>query len=135
MSDGFIPNIRSFQVFPAIPKPLEPLMELANNFWWVWNPDAVDLFRRLDRRLDTPGLWDEVHHNARRFLGLIPQRILAEVAEDDGYLAHLNRVYSAFQQHLKETGWFQQAHGKEGKLLTAYFSAEFGLHESMQIYS
>lgn len=134
-TNGFVPNIRSFQVFPDIPVALEPLMELANNFWWVWNPDAVDLFKRLDRRLPNPGLWDDVHHNARRFLGLVPQSVLAEAADDDGYIAQLKRVYASFKAHMSEAGWYETAHGKEGKLLTAYFSAEFGLHESMQIYS
>lgn len=130
MSDGFTPTIRTYQVFPDIPGPLEPLMEMANNFWWMWNPDAVELFRRLDRKL-----WEEVNHNPRKFLGTIPQKQLAEHAEDDGYLAHLKRVYAAFKQHMTETGWYEKTHGSKGKLLTAYFSAEFGIHESMQIYS
>lgn len=130
MSDGFAPTIRTFQVFPDIPPALEPLMEMANNFWWMWNPDAVELFRRLDRRL-----WEDVNHNPRKFLGTIPQARLAEAAEDDGYLAHLKRVYAAFKQHMTEPGWYDKTHGSKGKLLAAYFSAEFGIHESMQVYS
>src|SRR5687768_13199532 len=42
------PTIRTFQVFPDIPPALDPLLELARNLWWVWHPDAVELFRRLD---------------------------------------------------------------------------------------
>ena len=77
MSDGFKPAIsKTYQVFPDIPGPLEPLMELADNFWWMWHPDAVELFRRLDRKL-----WDAVNHNPRKFLGAIPQSRLAEAAE------------------------------------------------------
>jgi starch phosphorylase len=133
MSDGFSPTInKTFQVFPDIPARLEPLMELANNFWWMWNPDAVELFRRLDRKL-----WETVAHNPRKFLGTIPQPRLAEAAEDDGYLAHLKRVYAAFKQHMSDPGWYGRHHGNEAdrRLLVAYFSAEFGIHESMQIYS
>lgn len=130
MSDGFTPTIRTYQVFPDIPGPLEPLTEMANNFWWMWNPDAVELFRRLDRRL-----WEDVNHNPRKFLGTIPQQQLRDAADDDGYLAHLKRVYAAFKQHMTEIGWYEKTHGSKGKLLTAYFSAEFGIHESMQIYS
>src|SRR5947209_1097349 len=125
------PTIRTFQVFPDVPGPLSPLLEMAHNLWWVWNPDAVELFRRLDRKL-----WDDVYHNPVKMLGAIDQEKLADAAQDEGYLAHLARVYAQFQGHLTERGWYQKAHGaKEGDLLVAYFSAEFGLHESLPIYS
>ena len=54
------PTIRTFQVFPDVPVPLRPLMEMAQNLWWVWHPDAAELFRRLDRKL-----WDEVEATYR----------------------------------------------------------------------
>ncbi len=40
------PTIRTFQVFPDVPAPLQPLLEMAQNLWWVWHPDAAELFRR-----------------------------------------------------------------------------------------
>src|SRR5690606_11408147 len=101
MADFAIPNVRTFQVFPDIPQPLQPLMELAQNLWWVWHPDVVELFRRLDR-----DLWNKVYHNPVKLLGAISQERLAQAAEDDSYLAHLNRVYEAFQEHMHEEGWF-----------------------------
>ena len=97
MADLFTPNLKTFQVFPNVPASLQPLLEMANNLWWVWHPDAVELFRRLDRQL-----WDEVYHNPVKLLGAIDQKRLADVANDDGYLAHLDRVYAAFKQHLAE---------------------------------
>src|SRR5262245_32816239 len=124
------PNIRTFQVFPDVPEPLLPLMELANNLWWVWHYDAVELFRRLDRQL-----WDSVYHNPVKLLGSISQEKLAAAARDEGYLAHLNRVFEAFKEHLGEEGWYHRAHGDNPKLLVGYFSAEFGIHESLPIYS
>ncbi|MGA2499462.1 MAG: alpha-glucan family phosphorylase [Tepidisphaeraceae bacterium] len=128
---GFItPTIKTFQVFPDLPEALQPLFELAQNFWWVWNPDAVELFRRLDRKL-----WDTVNHNPVKFLGLIEQKKLAAAAADDGYLYNLKRVYEEFKAHLSQPCWFQRAHGDKQKLLVAYFSAEFGIHESLPIYS
>jgi starch phosphorylase len=130
MAEQIGPQIRTFQVFPDIPQALEPLMELAQNFWWMWHPDAVELFRRLDRKL-----WDEVNHSPVRLLGALPQEQLKESAEDEGYRAHLRRVYDAFQEHLNEKGWYNQAHPEDPKLKVAYFSAEFGLHESLPIYS
>ncbi len=133
MADLFTPNLKTFQVFPNVPASLLPLLEMANNLWWVWHPDAVELFRRLDRQL-----WHEVYHNPVKLLGAIDQKRLADVANDEGYLAHLDRVYAAFKQHLAETGWFGKTHPQadpKAPLLTAYFSAEFGLHESLPIYS
>src|SRR4051812_18100585 len=124
------PNIRTFQVFPDVPEPLQALLELSRNLWWVWNPDAVELFRRLDRQL-----WEEVYHNPVKLLGSIEQSKLANAARDEGYLAHLQRVNAAFKAHLKGKGWFNEAHGDKSKLKIAYFSAEFGLHESLPIYS
>lgn len=124
------PTIRTFQVFPDVPQELLPLLELAHNMWWVWNPDAVELFRRLDRQL-----WEELNHNPVKFLGAIEQSKLKAGAQDDGYLAHLKRVYDTFRQHLDEPGWFQKTYRDKSDLLVAYFSAEFGIHESLPIYS
>jgi starch phosphorylase len=128
------PNIKTFQVFPDVPPTLQPLLETANNLWWVWHPDAAELFRRLDRNL-----WEEVNHNPVKLLGIIDQKRLAELAANDGYMAQLSRVYDAFKNHLKETGWFAKSHaaitGQKKPFLVAYFSAEFGLHESLPVYS
>ncbi|HTW94919.1 MAG TPA: alpha-glucan family phosphorylase, partial [Tepidisphaeraceae bacterium] len=130
MADFQSPNIRTFQVFPEVPAPLTPLLELANNLWWVWQPDAVEVFRRLDR-----DLWEQVYHNPVKMLGTINQSQLAAMAADDGYLAHLNRVHQQFRQHMEQPGWFNKQYGGKVDLQVAYFSAEFGLHESLPIYS
>src|SRR5215207_7761133 len=124
------PTIRTFQVFPDVPEALAPLLEMAHNLWWVWHPDAVELFRRLDRNL-----WEQVHHNPVKLLGTIPQNTLASVAKDEGYLSHLKRCYAQFKFHLQEHGWFHQHHEDKSGMCVAYFSAEFGLHESLPIYS
>src|SRR3954469_18980664 len=124
------PTIRTFQVFPDVPAPLQPLLEMAQNLWWVWHPDAADLFRRLERNL-----WEEVYHNPVKLLGTIPQSKLMAAAVDEGYLAHMNRVHAEFRKHLEEPGWYHDHHGDKNKLKVAYFSAEFGLHESLPIYS
>jgi starch phosphorylase len=130
MSEYVVPSVRTFQVFPDLPEALQPLLEIARNFWWVWQPDAVEMFRRLDRKL-----WEDVYHNPVKMLGQISQARLSEVAEDDGHLAHINRVYADFKKHLSEDGWYKHAHTDQPNLHVAYFSAEFGLHESLPIYS
>jgi len=137
MAEFTTPSVSTFQVYPDLPAPLQPLLALANNLWWVWHPEAIELFRRVDRHL-----WDspEVYHNPVKLLGSAAQGRLAELAKDDGYLAHLNRVHEAFKAHLSEAGWYQKEHAaaaeaRKSPLLLAYFSAEFGLHESLPIYS
>src|SRR5213592_2656299 len=111
------PNIRTFQVFPQVPEPLQPLLEMAHNLWWVWHHDAAELFRRLDRLL-----WEDVYHNPVKLLGMISQEKLAEAANDDGYRAHMNRVHESFKRHLAQPGWYNSTHGDKPKLLIAYFS-------------
>src|SRR5215216_907762 len=105
------PTIRTFQVFPDIPQPLLPLLELAHNLWWVWQPDAVELFRRLDRKL-----WEDVYHNPVKLLGTIDQSKLVAAANDDGYLAHMHRVFEDFERHLNEKGWFNETHLEKVKM-------------------
>src|SRR5215211_3111742 len=90
MSEVLGPTIRSFQVLPDIPEPLQPLVELAHNLWWVWQPDAIELFRRLDRKL-----WDQVYHNPVKLLGVLSQESLGAAARDEGYIAHLRGVRAA----------------------------------------
>jgi glycogen phosphorylase len=125
-----IPNLRPFQVFPAIPEKLKPLSEIGRNLWWVWNHEAADLFRRLDREL-----WEQTHHNPVKLLGLLSPQQLNEAANDQGYMAQLNRVYRSFKEHVDTAGWFRTHHENAKDMLVAYFSAEFGLHESLPIYS
>ena len=132
--DFATPNLKTFQVFPEVPEALQPLLEMANNLWWVWHPDAMELFRRLDR-----DLWEEVYHNPVKMLGIIDQKKLKSIADNDGYLAQMARVYESFKAHLKELGWFGESHlglaSEKTPFQVAYFSAEFGIHESLPIYS
>ena len=123
-------QIRSFKVVPSLPKPLEPLLTLANNLWWTWHPEAVELFVRLDRRL-----WNKYNHNPVRMLGNCPQEVLEAAARDEGYLTSIERVMANLDRHLQRRPW-HVAHGVEqDDLKIAYFCAEFGLTECLQIYS
>ncbi len=142
-------RIRSFRVVPDLPPPLRPLLELAHNLWWTWHPEAVDLFKRLDR-----DLWQETYHNPVKLLGLVRQSVLDRTAEDQSYLHNLNNVHARFKSHMTRNSWFQRQYPQylegapaasdarnqsidpaAGPLRVAYFSAEFGLTECFQIYS
>jgi len=122
--------IGKFKVVPSLPKKLEPLRYIAKNLYWSWNKDTVALFRRLDK-----DLWESTYHNPVQLLGIVKQQRLEEVAKDDGFLSHLQRVNDGLKMYLKSSSWYQNKHGKTDGSYIAYFSAEFGLTECLQIYS
>jgi starch phosphorylase len=124
-----MPTIRRFVVVPAIPEKLQALSELAYNLWTIWNYDASGLFRRLDTEL-----WEATNHNPVRVLSLISQDKLAAAAADEGFLAHMNRILADFRHYMSTPTWYKQNYPQSTAKI-AYFSAEYGLHESLPIYS
>jgi starch phosphorylase len=121
----------TFTVIPKLPPSLERLRELAYNLCWSWDHDTLALFRRLDT-----DLWETSGHNPVRMLGAIDQRRLEDAASDDSFLAHLERVSSAFDDYMEaKSTWFRKTHGDVGKPLVAYFSAEFGITECLSIFA
>ncbi len=122
--------VRVFSVIPSLPEPLEPLRELAYNLRWAWDHDSIELFRRLDT-----DLWESTGHNPVLMLGSIDQMRLVSAAADDSFLAHLERVSRALESRMGQNSWFQRVHSPAGKLLVAYFSAEFGLTECVSIFA
>ena len=126
-----MPTFQTYNVTPTLPDALEPLREMTFNLWWTWEPSARRLFRHLD-----PELWDRTNHNPVRMLQLSRQARLEEVSQDKTFLRELKQVYDAFKQYLER----QDTYGKTGagaaiKKPVAYFSAEFGFHESIPNYS
>lgn len=120
-----------FSVFPVIPERLSRLRSLAYNLWWSWQPEAQQLYSELD-----PVLWEEVKHNPVRFLSRVQSGPLERAAKNPQYLARYDKVLSDLDHYMaSETTWFKQAHADKAGLTIAYFSPEFGLHESLPIYS
>ncbi len=111
-----------------IPSRLERLPELAYNLLWSWRPEAQKLFSRLD-----PELWESTEHNPVRMLQ--ETKNLDAAAESRELVADYDRVVRDFDAYLgREDTWAKSAcPGLDGPV--AYFSAEFGLHESLPIYS
>jgi glycogen phosphorylase len=123
-------RVRAFKVVPSLPPELRPLLDIAYNLWWSWHPEAVELFVRLDRQL-----WQDTKHNPVKLLGHCPQEILDRAARDEGYLTSMQRVVEGMQQHLTRTPWHVRDNKETSDFKVAYFSAEFGITESLQIYS
>jgi starch phosphorylase len=118
-------------VFPVLPQRLAGLRELAHNMWWSWNPEAQDLFTRLDL-----ALWNKVYHNPVKFLSEIDQQKLDTAAADAGYTKAYDDVMARFGAYVNQKStWFKDTYGEYAGKTIAYFSAEFGLHEALPIYS
>ena len=136
--------IRTFNVSPSLPSRLEPLRQLAYNLHWDWNVETKDVFRRLD-----VDLWESSHHNPVLMLGTISQARLQEAAEDDGFLAQMDRAARQLSDYLQERTWYDRNREQESESTEktsldtpnpksecfAYFSAEFGLVDCLPIYS
>ncbi len=123
-------RIQKFRVLPLLPEKLQPLMKIAKNMWWVWNFEAIELFRRLDIEL-----WRESGHNPVAFLGSVSQAQLEEAAESESFLAHMRKVEEELDWHLSKKSWFEELNTEFHNEGIAYFSAEFGIHECLPIYS
>ncbi len=123
-------RIRTFKVVPTLPRPLEPLLDIAHNLWWAWHPEAVALFVRVGR-----DLWHRSNHNPVQMLGNCPQERLDELADDDGFITSLQRARENLTRHLTRTPWLERLSGVPSDFTVAYFCAEFGLTECLQIYS
>jgi starch phosphorylase len=113
-----------------IPERLERLPELAYNMWWSWHPEAQQLFSEVD-----PALWELVYHNPVKFLNEVRQLSLEAAALDPDYMARYDAVLAAFDAYMAPAStWFSATHPDLAGPI-AYFSFEFGLHESLPIYS
>jgi glycogen phosphorylase len=109
----------------------EKLTELAGNLWWSWQPDVTEIFRDID-----PGRWSDLSHNPIVLLREYgPDKLEARAREE---LLH-SRIHGAYRRWLEYMGaddtWGDTHAGVLGHRPVAYFSAEFGLHESLRIYS
>lgn len=113
-----------------LPRRISRLGELAYNLWWVWNPLAQRLFNRIDNNL-----WERVNHNPILFLRQVERSTWNAAAQDVNYLELYDRVFAEFDAYLNQkTTWYASQHPKNPQTI-AYFSMEFGLHETLPIYS
>jgi len=122
-------NFQTYQVFPNIPENLTFLETLSRNLWWCWKKDAIELFRRID-----PPRWAESGRNPIAFLTKIPQRRFEKLAKEEGYLSHLQRVKDQFQRRVIDPVNLKNSFFGPNDVI-AYFSMEFGIHESLPLFA
>ncbi len=116
-------DVQLYNVGPKLPAEIKFLEKLANNIWWCWHPAAVDIFARID-----PVLWRSRNGVAKSFLDKVPQERLEELAHDTAFLHQLKIVELEFERQIPENDDFSKRN-------VAYFSLEFGIHESIPIFS
>jgi starch phosphorylase len=121
----------TFTVKPTLPPTLEPLRRLASNLLWSWDHEIIALFRWLDE-----DLWAETKHNPTMMLGRIRQERFEELAADDSFVNQLERSVQRLESYMNRKTWYErQYQDPSDNPLIAYFSMEFGLTESLRLYS
>lgn len=123
-------NRKHLVVQPNIPEALNPLVEISKNFWWCWNFGAIELFQSID--LD---LWYSSYHNPYRMLGELAQEHIEKLLHDESFLIKMETVYNEMQKYLMQSPRYISKEYPEIPQTIAYFSAEFGIHESFPNYS
>lgn len=114
-----------------LPRRLSRLRELAYNLWWTWTPDAQRLFTKIDR-----DLWEKTNHNPIRFLSMMPRSSLNAVTQDPYYLEYYDRIFWEFDEYMNpQETWCSRNYPEYTNRPIAYFSTEFGLHETLPIYA
>ena len=122
--------LRTFKVEPSLPENLTGLIDLAMNLRWTWSGQIRDVFRRLDAKL-----WESTGHNPVDMLGQISQERLDACSRDAGFLSQFRRAYEELEDYLQRSTWWTDHYGPVEQPRIAYFCAEFGLTESLPIYS
>jgi starch phosphorylase len=116
----------------AVPVPgrIGRLTELADNLWWSWHPPARNLFKAVNYPL-----WKSTRHNPVRMLQLVSPERLETLSHDPDFLEQYDGVVAAFDADLYDGHlWFRDRYPDLTNPMV-YFSAEFGLHGSLPIYS
>ena len=118
-------------VKPQLPSRIGKLSEIANNLWWSWNTDFLKIFKEID--ID---LWEKIDKNPVKFLKLISQEKLEEAVKNPSILKQYDKIVEDFEGYMtSKSTWFSKKYPNNKNDLIAYFSAEYGLDETIPIYS
>jgi glycogen phosphorylase len=122
------------QLSERLPKSLTRLAELAYNYWWCWQPDAISLFVMID-----PTLWSQCAHNPVILLESVSSDRLAQLTCDPHYMQQFHAVLNQFDAYMASKDTWVGRNISSTELTSehpiAYFCAEFGIHESLAVYS
>lgn len=117
------PEWKKILVQNKLPEQLKPLKELAFNLWWSWNYKANDMFKMID-----PVKWRSFELNPVKLVESLSQDDINRLLSDSDFMANLEEVYADFQAYMKKAD-------EKPDEMVAYFSMEYGLHNSLKIFS
>ena len=118
-------------VNPQLPKRIGRITEIANNLWWTWNTEFLRLFKNID--ID---LWERCNKNPMKFLKSVEQSKLEEASKDIMFLKEYDKIVEDFNGYMNSKNtWFSQKYPENKTDLIAYFSAEYGLDQTIALYS
>jgi phosphorylase/glycogen(starch) synthase len=117
------PTWRRIIVRSKLPEALDKLLEISENIWWTWDDDAQELFETID-----PQVWRASDFNPAILFEQVPFKRLKNLSKDTKYIGKLDTVYARFKSYME--GRKELSHP-----VIAYFSMEFGFHDSLKIYS
>src|SRR5258706_12985146 len=127
-------NLEAESMRPRVLQPpLHPLEALSWNYWWSWAPDGNEVFRDLE-----PGLWPQGEQNPRTLLMQVSDLRLAQVAADPSFADRVQRLATRFSAYLNDTSLWPRlplAPRISAEHPVAYFCAEYGIHNSLPLYS
>ena len=123
--------LKTVSVANSYPEPVARLEELVTNLYWTWHPGIRETLRSI---FPDSELWHRVNHSPLKAFGTTSGKQLEELAGDEEFCARYSRALSDLEQYLQSKGWYGNTYPKRSDLI-AYFSAEFGLHESVPLYS
>ena len=123
-------SIGTISVSTVLPAALHGLERLSRNIWWSWTPAACDLYSEI-----SPSVWAASNHNPVRVLRECNQADLERVAASPDFVARVTAVLSDFDAYMSRKDTWFAGHLPNFNGSVAYFSMEYGFHESIQIYS
>ena len=115
-----------------LPVSLKRLADLAYNYWWSWTPERLSLFQTIN-----PDVWDHCGHNPVALLEAVSYNRLTQLSQDPHYIKRVKALTEEFDRYMaaQDTWAHRVAPQISADRPVAYFCAEFGLHESLPIYS
>ena len=115
----------------VIPTRLARLSDIAGNLWWTWNCEVVEMFSAIDSTL-----WTDTGANPLAFLQKVDSSRLEALSKDQDFLDMYDNVVTRFDEYMSNTDtWFSNTYPDKKEHMIAYFSAEYGLNETLPIYS
>jgi alpha-glucan phosphorylase-like protein len=116
-------KLKRIFIEPTLPAGLAPLNEMAHNLWWSWQHEAIALFKGID-----PARFEALNYNPLALLDELSIEKAQELLANADFMARLKRVHQEFRAYMDKTP-------AKGDPQVAYFCMEYGLHQSMRLYS